>query len=93
MGFHWRNLKRGRELHGGASTKMKVKTEEETGAIPDTSRQMSVPVSSEQRPASDERDRRSSSSSSFSRGVQVVGVRPDTTLLETKRKQYEDFVA
>uniref|UniRef100_A0A0G4HK20 Uncharacterized protein n=1 Tax=Chromera velia CCMP2878 TaxID=1169474 RepID=A0A0G4HK20_9ALVE len=83
----------GGELHGGASTEMKVKTEEETGAIQDTSRQMSVPVSSEQRPASDERDRHSSSSSSSSGGVQVVGVRPDTTLLEIKRKHYEDFVA
>uniref|UniRef100_A0A0G4FJ39 Uncharacterized protein n=1 Tax=Chromera velia CCMP2878 TaxID=1169474 RepID=A0A0G4FJ39_9ALVE len=81
------------ELHRGASTEMKVKTEEETGAIPDTSRQMSVPVSSEQRPASDEQDHRSSSSSSSSGGVQVVGVRPDTTLLEMKRKQYEDLVA
>uniref|UniRef100_A0A0G4GG34 Uncharacterized protein n=1 Tax=Chromera velia CCMP2878 TaxID=1169474 RepID=A0A0G4GG34_9ALVE len=83
----------GGELHGGASTEMKVKTEEETGAIPDTSRQMFIPVSSEQRPASDERDRRSSSSSSSSGGVQVVGVRPDTTLVEKKRKQYEDLVA
>uniref|UniRef100_A0A0G4GD38 Uncharacterized protein n=1 Tax=Chromera velia CCMP2878 TaxID=1169474 RepID=A0A0G4GD38_9ALVE len=83
----------GGELHGGASTKTKVKTEEETGAIPDTSRQMSVPVSSKQRLASDERDCRSSSSSSSSRGMQVVGVRPDTTLLEMKRKQYEDLVA
>uniref|UniRef100_A0A0G4FS11 Uncharacterized protein n=1 Tax=Chromera velia CCMP2878 TaxID=1169474 RepID=A0A0G4FS11_9ALVE len=50
-------------------------------------------MSSEQRPASDERDRRSSSSSCSSGGVQVVGVRPDTTLLETKRKQYEDLMA
>uniref|UniRef100_A0A0G4GFC2 Uncharacterized protein n=1 Tax=Chromera velia CCMP2878 TaxID=1169474 RepID=A0A0G4GFC2_9ALVE len=83
----------GGELHGGASTETKVKTEEEIGAIPDTSRQMSVPVSNEQRPASDERDRRSSSSSSSSGGMQVVGVRPDTTLLEMKRKQYEDLVA
>uniref|UniRef100_A0A0G4FKE1 Uncharacterized protein n=1 Tax=Chromera velia CCMP2878 TaxID=1169474 RepID=A0A0G4FKE1_9ALVE len=83
----------GRELHGGASIETKVKTEEETGVIPDTSRQMSVPVSSEQRPASDEWDRRSSSSSSSSGGVQVVGVRPDTTLVEKKRKQYEDLVA
>uniref|UniRef100_A0A0G4FGC3 Uncharacterized protein n=1 Tax=Chromera velia CCMP2878 TaxID=1169474 RepID=A0A0G4FGC3_9ALVE len=65
------NSSKGEELHRGASTEMKVKTEEETGAIPDTSRQMSVPVSSEQRPASDERDRRSSSSSSSSGGVQV----------------------
>uniref|UniRef100_A0A0G4FVE1 Uncharacterized protein n=1 Tax=Chromera velia CCMP2878 TaxID=1169474 RepID=A0A0G4FVE1_9ALVE len=86
-------LSLGGELHEGASTETKVKTEEETGAIPDTSYQMSVPVSSEQRPASDERDRRSSSSSSSSGGVQVVGVRPDTTLLETKKKQYEDLVA
>uniref|UniRef100_A0A0G4HKX9 Uncharacterized protein n=1 Tax=Chromera velia CCMP2878 TaxID=1169474 RepID=A0A0G4HKX9_9ALVE len=86
-------LSSGGELHGGASTEMKVKTEEETGAIPDTSCQMSVPMSSEQRLASDKRDRRSSSSSSSSEGVQVVGVRPDTTLLETKRKQYEDLVA
>eukprot|EP00820_Chromera_velia_P014539 Cvel_24703.t1-p1 / transcript=Cvel_24703.t1 / gene=Cvel_24703 / organism=Chromera_velia_CCMP2878 / gene_product=hypothetical protein / transcript_product=hypothetical protein / location=Cvel_scaffold2709:22330-25279(+) / protein_length=596 / sequence_SO=supercontig / SO=protein_coding / is_pseudo=false len=62
----------GGELHEGASTEMKVKTEEETEAIPDTSRQMSVPVSSEQCPASDERDRRSSSSSSSSGGVQVI---------------------
>uniref|UniRef100_A0A0G4GT62 Uncharacterized protein n=1 Tax=Chromera velia CCMP2878 TaxID=1169474 RepID=A0A0G4GT62_9ALVE len=54
---------------------------------------MSIPVSSEQRPASDERDRRSSSSSSSSGGVQVVGMRPDTTLLETKKKQYKDLVA
>uniref|UniRef100_A0A0G4I8R0 Uncharacterized protein n=1 Tax=Chromera velia CCMP2878 TaxID=1169474 RepID=A0A0G4I8R0_9ALVE len=69
----------GGELHGGASTETKVKTEEEPGAIPDTSRQMSVPMSSEQRPASDERDCRSSSSSSSSGGVQV--------------KQYEDLVA
>uniref|UniRef100_A0A0G4GIK4 Uncharacterized protein n=1 Tax=Chromera velia CCMP2878 TaxID=1169474 RepID=A0A0G4GIK4_9ALVE len=83
----------GGELYGGASTETKVKTEEETGAVLDTSRQMSVPVSSEQRLASDERDRRSSSSSSSSGGVQVVGVRPDTSLLETKRKQYEDLVA
>uniref|UniRef100_A0A0G4EYS7 Uncharacterized protein n=1 Tax=Chromera velia CCMP2878 TaxID=1169474 RepID=A0A0G4EYS7_9ALVE len=83
----------GGELHGEALTETKVKTEEETGAIPDTSRQMSVPMSSEQRPASDERDRRSSSSSSSSGGVQVVSVQPDTTLLETKRKQYEDLVA
>uniref|UniRef100_A0A0G4G7H5 Uncharacterized protein n=1 Tax=Chromera velia CCMP2878 TaxID=1169474 RepID=A0A0G4G7H5_9ALVE len=60
------------ELHGGASTETKVKMEEETGAIPDTSRQMSVPVSSEQRPASDKRDRRSSSSSSSSGEVQVA---------------------
>uniref|UniRef100_A0A0G4GL86 Uncharacterized protein n=1 Tax=Chromera velia CCMP2878 TaxID=1169474 RepID=A0A0G4GL86_9ALVE len=83
----------GGELHGGALTETKVKTEEEMGAIPDTSRQMSIPVSSEQRPASDEWDRRSSSSSSSSGGVQVVGVRPDTTLVEKKRKQYEDLVA
>uniref|UniRef100_A0A0G4FAB0 Uncharacterized protein n=1 Tax=Chromera velia CCMP2878 TaxID=1169474 RepID=A0A0G4FAB0_9ALVE len=83
----------GGELYGRASTEMKVKTEEETGAISDTSRQMSVPMSSEQRPASDKQDCRSSSSSSSSGGVQVVGVRPDTTLLETKRKQYEDLVA
>uniref|UniRef100_A0A0G4FKX9 Uncharacterized protein n=1 Tax=Chromera velia CCMP2878 TaxID=1169474 RepID=A0A0G4FKX9_9ALVE len=67
-------LSSGGELHGGASTETKVKTEEETGAIPDTSRQMSVPVSREQRLASDERDHRSSSSSSSSGGVQVVGV-------------------
>uniref|UniRef100_A0A0G4HAS3 Uncharacterized protein n=1 Tax=Chromera velia CCMP2878 TaxID=1169474 RepID=A0A0G4HAS3_9ALVE len=86
-------LSLGGELHGGASTETKVKTEEETGAIPDTSRQMSVPVSSEQRLASDERDHRSSSSSSSSGRMQMVGVRPDTTLLETKRKQYEDLVA
>uniref|UniRef100_A0A0G4I2U9 Uncharacterized protein n=1 Tax=Chromera velia CCMP2878 TaxID=1169474 RepID=A0A0G4I2U9_9ALVE len=85
----------GGELYGGASTEMKVKTEEEMGAIPDISRQMSVPVSSEQRLASDDRDRRSSSSSSSSSsgGVQMVGVRPDTTLVEKKRKQYEDLVA
>uniref|UniRef100_A0A0G4GSG4 Uncharacterized protein n=1 Tax=Chromera velia CCMP2878 TaxID=1169474 RepID=A0A0G4GSG4_9ALVE len=83
----------GGELHKGASIETKVKIEEETGAIPDTSRQMSVPVSSEQRPASDERDRCSNSSSSSSRGVQVVGMRPDTTLLEMKKKQYEDLVA
>uniref|UniRef100_A0A0G4I0K9 Uncharacterized protein n=1 Tax=Chromera velia CCMP2878 TaxID=1169474 RepID=A0A0G4I0K9_9ALVE len=82
-------LPSGGELYGGASTETKVKMEEETGAIRDTSRQMS----SEQRPASDEWDRRSSSSSSSSGGVQVVGVRPDTTLLEMKRKQYEDLVA
>uniref|UniRef100_A0A0G4HIR8 Uncharacterized protein n=1 Tax=Chromera velia CCMP2878 TaxID=1169474 RepID=A0A0G4HIR8_9ALVE len=81
------------ELHGGAPTEMKVKTEEETGAIPDTSRQMSVPVSSEQRPTSVKRDRRSSSSSSSSGGMQVVDIRPDTTLTEKKRKQYEDLVA
>uniref|UniRef100_A0A0G4GV08 Uncharacterized protein n=1 Tax=Chromera velia CCMP2878 TaxID=1169474 RepID=A0A0G4GV08_9ALVE len=64
----------GGELYGGASTEMKVKTEEETGAIPDTFRQMSVPVSSEQRPASDEQNRcsSSSSSSSSSGGVQVA---------------------
>eukprot|EP00820_Chromera_velia_P026557 Cvel_35112.t1-p1 / transcript=Cvel_35112.t1 / gene=Cvel_35112 / organism=Chromera_velia_CCMP2878 / gene_product=hypothetical protein / transcript_product=hypothetical protein / location=Cvel_scaffold6286:2112-3304(+) / protein_length=397 / sequence_SO=supercontig / SO=protein_coding / is_pseudo=false len=86
-------LSSGGELHRGASTETKVKMEEEIGAIPDISRQMSVPVSSEQRPASDERDRRSSSSSSSSGGVQVVGLRPDTALLETKRKQYEDLVA
>uniref|UniRef100_A0A0G4HBH2 Uncharacterized protein n=1 Tax=Chromera velia CCMP2878 TaxID=1169474 RepID=A0A0G4HBH2_9ALVE len=83
----------GGELHGGASTETKVKTEEETGTIPDTSRQMSVPVSGEHRPASDERDRRSSSNSSSSGGVQVVSVQPDTTLVEKKRKQYEDLVA
>uniref|UniRef100_A0A0G4FV34 Uncharacterized protein n=1 Tax=Chromera velia CCMP2878 TaxID=1169474 RepID=A0A0G4FV34_9ALVE len=83
----------GGELYGGAPTETKVKMEEEMGAIPDTSRQMTVSVSSEQRPASVERDRHSSSSSSFSVGVQVVGVRPDTTLVEKKRKQYEDLVA
>uniref|UniRef100_A0A0G4HV07 Uncharacterized protein n=1 Tax=Chromera velia CCMP2878 TaxID=1169474 RepID=A0A0G4HV07_9ALVE len=83
----------GGELHGGALTETKVKTEEETGAIPDTSHQMSVPVSSEQRPAFDERDRRSSSSSSSSGGVQVVGVRSDTTVVQKKKKQYEDLVA
>uniref|UniRef100_A0A0G4FBZ9 Uncharacterized protein n=1 Tax=Chromera velia CCMP2878 TaxID=1169474 RepID=A0A0G4FBZ9_9ALVE len=83
----------GGELHGGAPTETKVKIEEETGTIPDTSRQMSIPMSSEQRPASDKRDRRSSSSSSSSGGVQVVGVRPDTILMEKKRKQYEDLVA
>uniref|UniRef100_A0A0G4FJI3 Uncharacterized protein n=1 Tax=Chromera velia CCMP2878 TaxID=1169474 RepID=A0A0G4FJI3_9ALVE len=83
----------GGELHEGASTETKVKTEEETGAGPDTSRQMSIPMSSEQRPASDERDRRSSSSSSSNGGVQVVGVRSDTTLMAKKRKQYEDLVA
>uniref|UniRef100_A0A0G4I549 Uncharacterized protein n=1 Tax=Chromera velia CCMP2878 TaxID=1169474 RepID=A0A0G4I549_9ALVE len=67
----------GGELHGGASIETKVKTEEKTGAIPDTSRQMSIPMSSEQHPASDEQDRRSSSSSSSSGGVQVC---PDTTV-------------
>uniref|UniRef100_A0A0G4FDS7 Uncharacterized protein n=1 Tax=Chromera velia CCMP2878 TaxID=1169474 RepID=A0A0G4FDS7_9ALVE len=72
----------GGELHGGAPTETKVKMEEETGTIPDTSRQISVSVSSEQRLASDDWDRRSSSSSSSSGGVQVVGVRPDTTLVE-----------
>uniref|UniRef100_A0A0G4H8Y5 Uncharacterized protein n=1 Tax=Chromera velia CCMP2878 TaxID=1169474 RepID=A0A0G4H8Y5_9ALVE len=56
----------GGELHRGAPTETKVKTEEETGAIPDTSRQMAVPVSSEQRPASVERVSSSSSSSSSS---------------------------
>uniref|UniRef100_A0A0G4HAR0 Uncharacterized protein n=1 Tax=Chromera velia CCMP2878 TaxID=1169474 RepID=A0A0G4HAR0_9ALVE len=79
------------ELHGGAPTETKVKTEEETGAIPDTSRQMAVSMSSEQRPASIERV--SSSSSSSSGGMQVVGVRPNTTLVEKKRKQYEDLMA
>uniref|UniRef100_A0A0G4IAB2 Uncharacterized protein n=1 Tax=Chromera velia CCMP2878 TaxID=1169474 RepID=A0A0G4IAB2_9ALVE len=81
----------GRELHGGAPIETKVKTEEETGAIPDTSHQMAIPVSSEQRPASVERV--SSSSSSSSGGVQVVSMRPETTLAEKKRKQYEDLVA
>uniref|UniRef100_A0A0G4I461 Uncharacterized protein n=1 Tax=Chromera velia CCMP2878 TaxID=1169474 RepID=A0A0G4I461_9ALVE len=82
----------GRELHGGALTEAKVKMEEETGAIPDTSRQMAVPVSSEQRPASAERISSSSTSSNSSRGVQVVGVRPEPALVEKKRKQYEDLV-
>uniref|UniRef100_A0A0G4I9T6 Uncharacterized protein n=1 Tax=Chromera velia CCMP2878 TaxID=1169474 RepID=A0A0G4I9T6_9ALVE len=83
----------GGELHGGALTETKVKTEEETEAIPDTSHQMAVPVSSEQRPASVERVSSSSSSSSSSGGMQVVGVRPDPTLAEKKRKQYEDLMA
>uniref|UniRef100_A0A0G4FTL0 Uncharacterized protein n=1 Tax=Chromera velia CCMP2878 TaxID=1169474 RepID=A0A0G4FTL0_9ALVE len=80
------------ELHKGAPTETKVKTEEETGAIPDTSRQIAVPVSSKQHPASLEQVSNSSSSSSSSGGVQVVGVRPDTTLAEKKRKQYKDLV-
>uniref|UniRef100_A0A0G4EYP7 Uncharacterized protein n=1 Tax=Chromera velia CCMP2878 TaxID=1169474 RepID=A0A0G4EYP7_9ALVE len=83
----------GGELHGGAPTETKVKTEEEMGAIPNTSRQMTIPVSSEQRPASVEQDRRSSSSSSSSGRMQVVGIRLDATLAEKKRKQYEDLVA
>uniref|UniRef100_A0A0G4HJ73 Uncharacterized protein n=1 Tax=Chromera velia CCMP2878 TaxID=1169474 RepID=A0A0G4HJ73_9ALVE len=86
-------LRMGGELHGGAPTEMKVKTEEETGAIPDTSRQMAVSMSSEQRSASAERVSSSSSSSSSSGGVQVVGVRPEPTLAEKKRKQYKDLVA
>uniref|UniRef100_A0A0G4H976 Uncharacterized protein n=1 Tax=Chromera velia CCMP2878 TaxID=1169474 RepID=A0A0G4H976_9ALVE len=83
----------GRELHGGAPTEAKVKMEEETGAIPDTSHQMAVSASSEQRPASAKRVSSSSSSSSSGRGVQVVGVQPDPALLEKKRKQYEDLMA
>eukprot|EP00820_Chromera_velia_P007367 Cvel_19663.t1-p1 / transcript=Cvel_19663.t1 / gene=Cvel_19663 / organism=Chromera_velia_CCMP2878 / gene_product=hypothetical protein / transcript_product=hypothetical protein / location=Cvel_scaffold1714:12029-13694(+) / protein_length=555 / sequence_SO=supercontig / SO=protein_coding / is_pseudo=false len=83
----------GGELHGGAPTEAKVKMEEETGAIPDTPRQMAVPTSSEQCPASAERVSSSSSSSSSGEGVQVVGVQTDPALLEKKRKQYEDLVA
>uniref|UniRef100_A0A0G4FTZ8 Uncharacterized protein n=1 Tax=Chromera velia CCMP2878 TaxID=1169474 RepID=A0A0G4FTZ8_9ALVE len=54
---------------------------------------MAIPASSERRPASVKQVSSSSSSSSSSRGVQVVGVRPDPTLAEKKRKQYEDLVA
>uniref|UniRef100_A0A0G4FYN3 Uncharacterized protein n=1 Tax=Chromera velia CCMP2878 TaxID=1169474 RepID=A0A0G4FYN3_9ALVE len=81
------------ELHREVPTETKVKTEEETGAIPDTSRQMAVPMSSEQRPASVERVSSSSNSSSSSGRVQMVGVRPDPTLAEKKKKQYEDLMA